>query len=74
MGDGLGIKAGDGAHLQPLPNQSVTDEDQRRLARLGNNPPRKLPRQGETRGGPSNFSTMRRPEVTPGCDSRPIAC
>ncbi len=28
------------AHLSPLPKQQLTEEDQRRLANLGNNPPR----------------------------------
>ena len=42
VGEGLGIKAGDVAHLQPLPSQTLTDEDQRRLANLGNNAPRTL--------------------------------
>ncbi|HEX2119234.1 MAG TPA: catalase [Acidimicrobiales bacterium] len=42
VGDGIGIKAGDVAHLQPLPNQTLTEEDKRRLANLGENPPRKL--------------------------------
>ena len=42
VGDGLGIKAADVAHLQPLPSQTLTEEDQRRLENLGNNPPRKL--------------------------------
>ncbi len=30
------------AHLQPLPKQRLTEEDQRRLSNLGNNPPREL--------------------------------
>lgn len=40
VGDGIGIKAADVAHLSPLPKQQLTEEDQRRLANLGNNPPR----------------------------------
>ena len=42
VGEGLGIKARDVAHLQPLPKQSLTEGDQTRLASLGNNPPREL--------------------------------
>ncbi len=42
VGGGLGIKAADVAHLQPLPKQRLTEEDQRRLSNLGNNPPREL--------------------------------
>jgi catalase len=38
VGEGLGIKASDVAHLQPLPKQQLTEEDQQRLANLGNNP------------------------------------
>jgi len=41
VGEGIGIKAADVAHLEPLPKQQLTEEDQRRLANLGNNPPRK---------------------------------
>jgi len=42
VGEGLGIKAGDVAHLQPLPNQMFTDEDARRAANLGAAGPRPL--------------------------------
>jgi catalase len=42
VGEGLGIKVSDVAHLKPLPKQQLTEEDQQRLANLGNNPPRKL--------------------------------
>ena len=49
VGEGLGIKASDVAHLKPLPAgapplplQEFTEEDKQRLANLGNNPPRKL--------------------------------
>ena len=42
VGEGLGIKAADGAHLHTLPNRTLTEEDQRRLEKLGNSPPRKL--------------------------------
>ena len=40
VGEGLGIKAADVAHLEPLPRQILTGEDQQRLANLGNNSPR----------------------------------
>ena len=42
VGEGLGIKPGDVAHLEPLATQTLTDEDQRRLASLGNNSPRPM--------------------------------
>ena len=42
VGEGQGIKAADVAHLDPLPKQQLTDEDQQRLSNLGSNPPRKL--------------------------------
>ena len=42
VGGGLGIKASDVSHLQPLPTQELTDEDQARLSNLGNNAPREL--------------------------------
>ncbi len=41
VGEGIGIKAADVAHLAPLPKQQLTEEDERRLANLGNNTPRK---------------------------------
>jgi catalase len=41
VGEGLGIKASDVAHLTPLPKQQLTEEDQQRLSNLGNNAPRK---------------------------------
>lgn len=37
VGEALGIKPGDVAHLEPLPSQTLTEEDARRLADLGNN-------------------------------------
>jgi catalase len=37
VGEGLGIKASDVAHLEPLESQTLSDEDQQRLANLGNN-------------------------------------
>ncbi|WP_031506947.1 catalase [Streptomyces megasporus] len=40
VGEGLGISPQDVAHLEPLPNQRLTDEDRERLANLGKNPPR----------------------------------
>jgi catalase len=40
VGEGLGIAPDDLRHLDPLPNQQLTDEDQRRLANLGKNGPR----------------------------------
>ncbi|MDQ3146646.1 MAG: catalase, partial [Actinomycetota bacterium] len=40
VGEGLGIKPGDVSHLQPLPNQSLTELDRKRLASLGGNGPR----------------------------------
>ncbi|MGH9155829.1 MAG: catalase [Acidimicrobiales bacterium] len=49
VGEGLGIKAADVAHLAPVPGQQLTDEDRQRLANLGNNPPR--PPSGRTMTG-----------------------
>ncbi|MEU3960368.1 catalase [Streptomyces buecherae] len=40
VGKGLGISPSDVTHLEPLPGQSLTDEDRERLSRLGDNPPR----------------------------------
>ncbi len=40
VGEGLGIMPEDVAHLEPLPGQSLTEEDRKRLASLGDNPPR----------------------------------
>ncbi|CAL9338061.1 catalase [Streptomyces albus] len=40
VGEGLGIGPQDVSHLEPLPGQTLTDEDRERLANLGNNPPR----------------------------------
>ena len=40
VGEGLGIKPDDVAHLEPLRNQVLTGEDRRRLDNLGNNGPR----------------------------------
>ncbi|MEV0254104.1 catalase [Streptomyces sp. NPDC050732] len=40
VGEGLGIGPDDVAHLEPLPSQTLTDEDRTRLERLGKNPPR----------------------------------
>ncbi|MFH8348540.1 catalase [Streptomyces sp. NPDC018045] len=40
VGEGLGIGPKDVAHLEPLTGQDLTDEDRKRLARLGDNPPR----------------------------------
>ena len=37
VGQALGMTADDVKHLAPLPGQVLTDEDQRRLANLGNN-------------------------------------
>jgi len=37
VGEGLGIGADDVRHLEPLPKQQLTEEDQRRLANLGKN-------------------------------------
>lgn len=37
VGEGLGIKASDVAHLEPLESQTLSDEDQQRLANLGTN-------------------------------------
>jgi catalase len=37
VGQALGMTADDVRHLEPLPGQVLTDEDQRRLANLGNN-------------------------------------
>jgi Catalase-related immune-responsive len=42
VGEGLGIKAADVAHLDPLPKQQLTNEDRQRLSNFGNNPPREL--------------------------------
>ncbi|KAA6213906.1 catalase [Streptomyces albofaciens JCM 4342] len=40
VGEGLGIGPGDVSHLEPLAGQTLTDEDRKRLANLGGNPPR----------------------------------
>ncbi|MFF9689983.1 catalase [Streptomyces sp. NPDC014623] len=40
VGEGLGISPGDVAHLEPLPTQNLDDDERKRLARLGDNPPR----------------------------------
>ncbi|MFK4067098.1 catalase [Streptomyces sp. NPDC029674] len=40
VGEGLGIGPDDVSHLEPLPSQTLTDEDRGRLERLGKNPPR----------------------------------
>jgi catalase len=40
VGEGLGIKPGDVQGLGPVPHQVLTEEDQQRLANLGNNGPR----------------------------------
>jgi catalase len=37
VGEGLGIKASDVSHLEPLESQTLSEEDQQRLANLGNN-------------------------------------
>ena len=42
VGEVLGIKAADVSGLGPLPKQTLTEEDQRRLSNLGNNAPRTL--------------------------------
>ncbi|CAN5636621.1 catalase [soil metagenome] len=42
VGSGIGLKAADVAHLSPVPKQQLTEEDQQRLANLGNNPTRKV--------------------------------
>ncbi|RAY13943.1 catalase [Actinomadura craniellae] len=40
VGGGLGIAPEDVVHLEPLPDQNLTDEDRERLATLGKNGPR----------------------------------
>ncbi|MCX4997585.1 catalase [Streptomyces longwoodensis] len=40
VGDGLGIAPSDVAHLEPLASQDLSEEDRKRLANLGENPPR----------------------------------
>ncbi len=40
VGEGLGISPDAVRHLPPLASQSLTEEDEQRLARLGDNPPR----------------------------------
>jgi catalase len=42
VGDGIGIRAEQLEHLEPLPDQILTDLDAKRLANLGNNEPRPL--------------------------------
>ncbi|MEA2400400.1 MAG: catalase [Thermoleophilaceae bacterium] len=42
VGDGVGISADDVRNLPPLATQTLTDEEQARLANLGNNPPREV--------------------------------
>ncbi|MET9810148.1 catalase [Streptomyces halstedii] len=40
VGEGVGVSASDVAQLPPLPTQNLSDEEKKRLARLGSNPPR----------------------------------
>lgn len=40
VGEGLGPSADDVRDLEPLPTRSLDDEEQQRLANLGENPPR----------------------------------
>src|SRR5690606_4298370 len=40
VGEGLGITPEEVAHLEPLAGQDLTEEDRKRLAGLGDNPPR----------------------------------
>ncbi|MGF1341087.1 catalase [Streptomyces flavovirens] len=40
VGEGIGISTSDVAHLPPLATQNLSDEEKKRLARLGGNPPR----------------------------------
>ena len=40
VGEGLGISPDDVRHLEPLASQTLTEEDQERLANLGKNAPR----------------------------------
>ncbi|MFI7609944.1 catalase [Nonomuraea terrae] len=40
VGEGLGIRPDDVAHLEPLQSQDLTEEDRNRLAKLGSNGPR----------------------------------
>jgi len=40
VGEGLGISPDDVRHLEPVPKQTLTDEDRERLANLGKNGPR----------------------------------
>ncbi|GAA2991533.1 catalase [Streptomyces fulvorobeus] len=40
VGDGLGISPKDVAGLEPLAGQDLSEDDRKRLARLGDNPPR----------------------------------
>jgi catalase len=40
VGEGIGVAPEDVRHLQPLATQSLTAEDQERLANLGKNSPR----------------------------------
>jgi catalase len=42
VGDGVGISADDVRNLPPLATQTLTDEEQARLANLGNNPAREV--------------------------------
>jgi catalase len=40
VGEGLGIDVADLAHLEPLPTQTLSEEERARLANLGKNGPR----------------------------------
>ncbi|GGC08489.1 catalase [Cellulomonas carbonis] len=40
VGDGIGLTADDVRHLEPLPGQTLTEEERTRLANLGKNGPR----------------------------------
>jgi catalase len=42
VGEGIGISVDDVRHLEPLPTQTLNDEELQRLANLGNNGPREV--------------------------------
>jgi catalase len=60
VGDGLGISADDVRHLEPLARQTLTEEEQERLARLGKNGPRDVEGHTMTHCVPNEHVTVQR--------------
>jgi catalase len=60
VGDGLGISSDDVRHLEPLARQTLTEEEQERLARLGKNGPRDVEGHTMTHCVPNEHVTVQR--------------